>query len=174
MNLKLIFQNRKYRRIFLGLVASFTFLYFFFKNYKSARSILNFPFFSLSEKVGLFLKSLFNVTSLKDPLMLFLVLLFILAISLFFTLAIALYRNSRDLSRGRSFLSTFFIFLSILGLSCASCGIGLLASLLSFLGATYLLNYFPWHGLELGFLGVLFLFISNYFLLKRVEKPFTC
>lgn len=174
MNLNLIFKNQKYREIYIFLVFIFSFIYFLIKNYKSAISVFNFALFSTKEKIGLFLRSLFNIDSLRDPWMLILIIIFILTIALFFTLAIALYRNSRELSEGKSVFSTIAIFISILGLSCASCGIGLLASLLSLFGATYLLNYFPLHGIELGYLGVIFLMISNYFLLKRVKSPFTC
>lgn len=174
MNLNLIFKNRKYRDIYFFLIVFFSIIYFIIKNYSSAISVFNFKLFSLNEKIELFIRSIFNIDSLKDLWMLILIILFVLAIALFFTLAIALYKNSKQLSEGKSILSTIFIFISILGLSCASCGIGLLASLLSLFGATYLLNYFPLHGVEIGYLGVIFLMISNYFLLKRVKSPFTC
>lgn len=174
MNYSLLFKNQRYRNIFFILFVFFSILYFIFKNHKAALSILNFSLFSPLQKTKLFLTSLFNMESFKDPLMLILVLLFVFSISVFFTLAIALYRNSKELSKGKSVWSTIFIFISILGLSCASCGVGLLASILSLFGASYLISYFPLHGLELGFLGIVFLFISNYFLLKRVKSPFTC
>jgi hypothetical protein len=106
--------------------------------------------------------------------MLILVLFFIVSISFFFLLIFILLKNSREFNRKRNLFSTFSIFLSILGLSCASCGLGLLASILSFFGVSSLITYFPLHGLELGYLGVIFLNISNYFLLKKVKKPFVC
>jgi len=174
MNPLFVFKNKKYKKIYFWLVLLFTFSYFLFKNLTTSIYIVNVPLFTLGQKVSLFFSALFDTAELKYIPMLILVLLFILSISFFFLLIFILLKNSKEVSKGKNFFGTFSIFLSILGLSCASCGLGLLASLLSFFGVSSLITYFPLHGLELGYLGVIFLNISNYFLLKKVKKPFVC
>ena len=76
--------------------------------------------------------------------------------------------------KGKSVWGVIGMFISILGLSCATCGIGLLASILSLFGLSGIVVYFPLHGLEIGYLGVIILNITNYILLKRIKNPFIC
>lgn len=174
MRLIKVFKDRQNIKVFLLFVFIFSLLYFVFKNLSSAISITKVPLFTFSEKLNLFFISLFDLSELKILPMFILVLLFIFSISLLCLLLFILFKESKKLNRKKSFLNTFSVFISILGLSCASCGIGLLASILSFFGVSSLITYFPLHGLELGYLGVLFLNISNYFLLRRVKSPHTC
>lgn len=174
MNLSKIFQNKKNSKVFLLLVSIFTLLYFIFKNLWSALNIIRVPLFTIGEKFNLFLISLFDISELRSIVMLILVILFILSISLFFLFLFILFKESKKINHKKSFLNTLSIFISILGLSCASCGLGFLASVLSFFGVSSLITFFPLHGLELGFLGIIFLNISNYFLLKRINKPLIC
>lgn len=172
--LRAVFKEKFYKKVFTIFVLVFSFLYFLFTNFSSSVQAFDISFFSFSEKLKLFLASLFDISQLKSLPMFLLVIFFILSLSLFFTLITALYRKTGEISKGRSFWATLSIFISVLGLSCAACGIGLLASLLSFLGLSWLVAYLPMQGLELGFLGVIALNISNYILLKRLKNPFTC
>ncbi len=174
MDLRNIFKNKKYSVLFIFFIFVFSLLYFIFKNLLTAIDIFKFSFFSLKEKLDLFFISLFDISELKNILMLLLVIIFIISISLFFLFIYILYKNSKNINNKKNIWSTFSIFISILGLSCASCGIGILASILSFFGASSLILYFPLHGLEIGFLGVIFLNISNYFLYRRIKNPFIC
>ncbi len=174
MNLYKVFKNKINIKVFLFFMFIFSLLYFVFKNLGSAINILKVPLFTFQEKLNLFFLSLFDVSELKSISMFILVLLFIFSISLFCLLLFILFKESKKINHKKSFLNTFSIFISILGLSCASCGIGLLASILSFFGVSSLITYFPLHGAELGYLGVIFLNISNYFLLRRLKSPYTC
>ena len=174
MDLKSIFKNKKYNTFFILLIIIFSLLYFIFRNLSTSLSIINFPLFSFKEKLNLFFISLFDISELKNTLMLLLFITFIISISLFFLFIYILYKNSKKINNKKNIWSTFSIFISIVGLSCASCGIGLLASILYCFGASSLILYFPLHGLVRGFLGVLFLNISNYFLYKRIKNPFVC
>ena len=169
-----VFQAKRNRKLFFSIFLLLTFLYFLLENLCKAIRIVQVPLFSLTDKVKLFFISLFDVGNLSTPGMLVLVILFIFTLSLFFLNLSILYRESKNLGRGKNLLGTLGILISVLGLSCASCGIGLLASVLSFFGASYLVTYFPLHGLEFGYFGILCLLISNYFLWKRIKSPYTC
>ena len=173
-SLQNIFQQKFYRKLFIILNIIFLLVYFFFTNFFSAVKIFNAPLFSQSEKWSIFFRSFFDISSLENILMLTLVILFILSLSLFSILLLVLFSDSKKIYKKKSFLGIVGIFISVLGLSCATCGIGLLASLLSLFGLSELVIYFPLHGLEFGFLGLLVLNISNYILLKRIKNPYIC
>lgn len=169
-----IFKNKKNKLLFSLFFIFYIFLYFIFQNLSSALYIIKIPLFTLGQKINLFTISLFDISELRVISIFILVLLFSLSLSLLTVLMYNIYSESKKLGIKRNIFSTIGIIISILGISCASCGLGLLVSIFSFFGATYLISYFPFQGLELGYLGLIFLNISNYFLLKRLKSPFTC
>ena len=60
------------------------------------------------------------------------------------------------------------------GIGCAACGTLIATALLSTVGAGGLLLLLPLHGAEFGFLGVVILVTSIYFLLQKISDPLTC
>lgn len=172
--LKKIFAQKFYRKIFFILNVLFLLLYFLFTNLLVSLQIFRAPFFTESEKVNFFFTSLFDISSLRSLDMAFLVILFILSLSLLFILFYILFNESKKISKKKSVLGMTGVFLSILGFSCISCGIGLLASLLSLFGLSSLALYFPLHGLEFGFLGIITINVTSYLVLKRLKNPFVC
>ncbi|MBP9766092.1 MAG: hypothetical protein KBD12_02615 [Candidatus Pacebacteria bacterium] len=172
--LKKIFSQKFYRKIFFILNIIFLLLYFLFINFVSAFQIFFIPFFNNNEKVNIFLSSLFDISSFQNFTMLVSVILFIFSISLLFILFYVLFNESKKISKKKSIFGMIGIFLSVLGFSCLSCGIGLLASIFSLFGLSSLSLYFPLHGLEFGFLGIVMINITNFFLLKRIKNPFIC
>lgn len=172
--LKKIFAQKFYRKIFFILNVLFLLLYFLFSNLLVSLQIFSAPFFSESEKINFFFSSLFDLSSLKSFNMTVLVILFVLSLSLLFILFYILFNESKKISKKKSLLGMIGVFLSILGFSCLSCGIGLLASILSLLGLSSLSLYFPFHGLEFGFLGIIVINLTSYLVLKRIKNPFVC
>lgn len=172
--LKKIFKQKFYRKLFLILNILFLLLYFLFTNFLVSVQIFSAPFFTENEKLNLFFSSLFDLSSLKSFNMALLVILFTLSLSLLFILFYVLFNESKKISKKKSLLGMAGVFLSILGFSCISCGIGLLASILSLLGLSSLSLYFPLHGLEFGFLGILVINFTSYLILKRIKNPFVC
>ena len=169
-----IFQQKFYRKIFFILNILFLLLYFLFTNLLVSLQIFSVPIFTDSEKISFFFTSIFDLSSFRSFDMLLLVILFILSLSLLFVLFYVLFNESKKISKKKSILGIFGIFLSVLGFSCISCGIGLLASILSLFGLSSLSLYFPLHGLEFGFLGIIVINITNYLVLKRIKNPFIC
>lgn len=172
--LQKIFIQKFYRKIFFILNILFLLLYFFFNNLLVSLQIFSVPFLSEAEKLNLFFSSIFDLSSLKSIDMLFLVVLFIISLSLLFILFYVLYNESKKISKKKSLLGMIGVFFSVLGFSCLSCGIGLLASILSLFGLSSLSLYFPLHGLEFGFIGIIMINITNYLLLKKIKNPFVC
>lgn len=172
--LRKIFQQKFYRKVFILLNIIFVLLYFIFTNFFSAVQIFSVPIFSKAEQWNIFFHSIFDISILQNVLMLILVILFILSLSLFFILFYVLFNETKKINKGKSVWGVIGMFISILGLSCATCGIGLLASILSLFGLSGIVVYFPLHGLEIGYLGVIILNITNYILLKRIKNPFIC
>lgn len=172
--LQKIFIQKFYRKIFFILNILFLLLYFFFNNLLVSLQIFSVPFLSEAEKLDLFFSSIFDLSSLKSIDMLVLVVLFIISLSLLFILFYVLYNESKKISKKKSLLGMIGVFFSVLGFSCLSCGIGLLASILSLFGLSSLSLYFPLHGLEFGFIGIIMINITNYLLLKKIKNPFVC
>src|SRR3990167_10157871 len=62
----------------------------------------------------------------------------------------------------------------VIGMGCAACGSLLLTSILSFLGATWILSFLPLAGGEFGILGVILLSVSIYLIAKKIQNPAAC
>lgn len=172
--LKKIFSQRFYRKVFFILNILFLLLYFLFTNLLVSMQIFSVPILSGVEKLNLFFSSLFDLSSLRSFDMLILVILFIFSLSLLFILFYVLFNESKKISKKKSLLGMIGVFLSVLGFSCVSCGIGMLASILSLFGLSSLSLYFPLHGLEFGFLGIIVINLTSYLILKRIKNPFIC
>ena len=75
MTLITFLKKKQNLKIFIFLLAFFSFLYFLFENLSTSFNTLFLPLFSVSEKINIFLISLFDVSILKNPAMLILVVL---------------------------------------------------------------------------------------------------
>lgn len=174
LTLKKIFSQKFNIKLYFILNILFLFLYFLFTNFLVSIQIFSVSILNQSEKINIFFSSLFDLSSLRSFDMLLLVILFILSLSLLFILFYILFNESKKISKNKSILGMLGVFFSVLGFSCVSCGIGLLASIFSLFGLSSLSLYFPLHGLEFGFLGIITINFTNYLLLKRIKNPFIC
>jgi hypothetical protein len=66
------------------------------------------------------------------------------------------------------------LLVGMLGIGCASCGSVLLTSLLGIGLTTILVGNLPFHGIELTFVSIGLLVISNMMLLSRIKSPVVC
>ena len=172
--MKNLFINKKNRIVFISLNIFFVLIYFIIKNINESLYIIKIPLFSFKEKFFLFFLTLFKLNELNNLFLFFLIFLFILSISFFVLLLINLYKENKKIQNNKKILPLLSIIISIIGMSCFTCGIGLLVSILSFFGVSSLILLFPFNGIEIGFLGLILLNISNYLLLKKLKNPFTC
>lgn len=66
------------------------------------------------------------------------------------------------------------LILALLGVGCVACGAALLSAVLSFLGFSTVLAVLPYHGVEIGYLGLIVLLIATYTLSKKATAPLVC
>ena len=77
--------------------------------------------------------------------------------------------------RGSGVAAGFFGIMSgVVGMGCAACGSLLLTSILSLVGASWLLSYVPLAGGEFGILGMILLSVSIYLIAKNIQNPAVC
>jgi hypothetical protein len=148
--------------------------YFFFANFENSVAVFSFTSFGLVTRLKLFMSSLFDISQLSEIATLTLVI----CVTFIGALVVALMYTYIAM-RGKMILrsglySGVGLVLAILGVGCAACGTVLLATVLSFFGFGGLLTYFPYHGIEVGYAGVVMLSYVVYTLIIRLANPYTC
>ena len=148
--------------------------YFILINLKTALEVFQFNTLTTIDKYFLFLQVLFDTEALHSPAPFILISITIVLSSLvagqYF-----LYLKTRGkvLARDGAYGSIGFVLVT-LGVGCLACGTLLVSTLLGFFGYSSLLLYFPYHGIEIGFIGILFLTFLSYSLARRLASPLTC
>jgi hypothetical protein len=66
------------------------------------------------------------------------------------------------------------LFFAFLGIGCAACGTVFVSVILGFFGMSSILHVLPYHGEEVGYLGLLILMIVTYTLSHKVAQPNVC
>ena len=62
----------------------------------------------------------------------------------------------------------------VLGIGCAACGTFVLTSVLTLFGASGIIAYLPFGGVEFGFIGIGLLLYSTYSLIRKINSPLVC
>ncbi len=148
--------------------------YLFLENGKDALSVFSFESFSFLTKIKLFSSTLFDLNSFFQPAMYVLV-----SLSSLFTAFVASFLYIYFKTRGqvlikRKVYSGFGLFFAVIGVGCAACGAVFLQVILSVFGFGGILKYFPYDGVEVGYLGLLILIINAFSLAKKVNEPLVC
>lgn len=136
--------------------------------------MFSFSSLSLLTRIKLFFIAFFDIAELMTPSILFLVVGVTILSALVITMFSILMRIRKEALVLSGFYSGFALALAVLGVGCAACGAVLLGTIFSFFGVGGLLTYFPYHGVEVGYLGLFFLVIISYTLAKRLANPYTC
>ena len=71
-------------------------------------------------------------------------------------------------------MSVSGIFISILGVGCATCGSVILTSVIGISSTTAIITYLPLMGQEFGNIGISILLFAIYSLVKKIEQPYGC
>lgn len=104
----------------------------------------------------------------------------LLLISVLFGTNIALliyYIRRQQIAMGNTslhFASVGGLISGLFGIGCAACGSVILTALLGTFGASGFIVFLPFHGAEFGLIGVIFLLVSIYYLIKRINDPLIC
>jgi len=83
-------------------------------------------------------------------------------------------RQKKVLNKGSVAATSTGIFLGMFGVGCVSCGALVLAPILSSLGLLGFLEILPFAGKEFVIIGLFFIGISTWYLLKQLQKPLVC
>ena len=172
--LKTLFKKKDSKIIF-SISTLLIFLgYFFLENWQPASQVFSLDMLPVTKRVSLFLSTLFNTNIFIELNILFLVV----AVAIFSGLVISLlytYVKIREKILLRQGLySGFGMIFAIFGLGCAACGTVLLQTIFSLFGFGELLAIFPYHGIEVGYLGLTLLIINAYTLSYRLGTPLVC
>ena len=83
-------------------------------------------------------------------------------------------RQSTLLSKRTAFASFSGMFLGLFGVGCLSCGVLILAPLITFVGLGAYLGDFTQYALMISYIGVFLVIISILYLLKKISDPLVC
>ncbi|MDO8739986.1 MAG: hypothetical protein Q7J54_00235 [Candidatus Woesearchaeota archaeon] len=173
--LKKVFQKPTYA--LLALATSFIVFVFavWLPNIRLIISIMSHSGISLSQKINLPISLLGSITTnftlLSASYTIAIAVLFGINISM-----IVYYLRQRITeTKQNGITSGFFGAISgILGIGCASCGSIIITSILSLLGASWVLSFLPLRGGEFGIIGITLLSISVYMVSKQIQNPAVC
>lgn len=83
-------------------------------------------------------------------------------------------RQRKILSKRSFFASISGMFLGLFGIGCLSCGVLIMAPLLTFIGLGSYLGNFSQHALLISYIGITFVVVSIIYLLKKLSEPLVC
>jgi len=170
-----VFARPSYLALAVAISALTFALLLWAPNYRLIASVFTAPNVALSLKVRLLLSLLGAVATSFDALALFnavtIPLLFGVDIAL---IAFFLRQRIAQSPRGELAASVGGAASGLIAAGCAACGPFLLVTVLSLFGATGALALLPWHGGELGLLGVALLLLSIYLIARRIVASMFC
>lgn len=147
---------------------------FSFQNGKEALVMFSLDSFSFVKRFFLFLGVFFDFKSTftVGSAMLALVGSFLGGINIALAYLYIKIRGERIFKSG--LYSGLGLILAFLGVGCAACGTAFLSVILSFLGFSTMLEILPYKGQEIGYVGIVLLFVATYTLAKKVTAPLVC
>jgi hypothetical protein len=161
------------RMVFYGMAVVFVLAVFAVQNGSSATDVFSFgtlPFFT---KVKLFAQVFFDLSSFT----VFSLVLGVLGslVGALNTALLYVYMKSRgDVVVSSGLYSGVGLLFAVLGIGCAACGTVLVGSVLGYLGLSSVFGVLPYHGEEIGALGIFVLVLVTYSLAKKVSTPNVC
>ncbi len=158
------------------LVSSFVFLFLLLvsQNGQAAFQVFNFVAIDFLDKVILFLKTIFDIGNAFTTSTLLLATLGSLLAGINLALTYVYMKTRGEMLFKSGLYTGAGLVLAIFGVGCAACGTALLSVVLSFFGFSTMLSVFPYQGQEIGYIGLIFLFIATYFLSKKISTPNVC
>lgn len=173
--LQKVFRRPQY--VLLAFVTSVTVFVFavWFPNLPLIVRIMGHSDIPLSQKLDLPISLLgsiiTNFTLLSASYTIAIAILFGINLSM---LVYFLRRRVAEVKQGGIATGIFGIASGVVGIGCAACGSFLLTSILSLVGASWILSFLPLRGAEFGILGVILLSISLYMTAKKIQNPAIC
>jgi len=172
--LRLIATRKDSRLVIIFSTLSFLLVLLLVQNGKGAFEMLGLDSFSVAKRAALFVMIFFDFTSTFTSVTLILTILGSLIGGINISLAYTYIKIRGEMILKSGLYSGFGLVLAFLGIGCAACGTAVLSVLLGFFGFSAMLNVLPYQGLEIGYIGLIFLCIATYLLAKKVTAPNVC
>lgn len=172
--LRLVMSRRDGVAVIVGSSLLFLFLLVLSQNGPAAFQVLGFEVIPLTQRISLFLATIFDVSSAFTTSTLILATLGSLLAGINLSLAYVYMKTRGEMLVKSGLYSGMGLLLALFGVGCAACGTALLSLILGFFGFSAMLNVLPYQGQEIGYIGLMFLLIATYFLAKKVSAPNVC
>lgn len=173
-SLTLIVRRKDSRLIIIIATIVFMLLLLIVHNGGAAYSVLGFEAISFSKRLALATSTLIDVKNTMTAGALILAVLgsFLGGINL--SLAYTYMRLRGEVILHSGLYSGIGLLFAFFGVGCAACGTALLSVILGFFGFSAMLQVLPYQGLEIGYVGLIFLCIATYTLAHKVAVPNVC
>lgn len=173
-SLLLVVKRKDSRLIIIIFTISFLFLLLLVKNGGAVKEIMGFEILSPLKRLTLGISTFFDITDTFTVGSIILAVLGSLLGGINISLAYTYMRLRGEVLIRSGLYSGIGLVVAFLGLGCAACGTALLSVILAFFGLSTMLNLLPYQGLEIGYIGLIFLCIATYTLAHKVVSPNTC
>ena len=143
--------------------------------YKILWTSYHIPGISFTRKFNIFNEYVFYFFTSIGAHEQFLTIIFSLLGGLNIVLFIIFFRRQRRLIPKRNFIATLMgIILGSFGVGCLSCGVLLIAPLISFLGLGVYLSDIAVHAVAISYIGIFCIIFSSVYMLKKMSNPQLC
>jgi hypothetical protein len=173
-SLSLIVGRRDSRLVIIASTLLFIFLLLVAQNGKSTLDIYGFHELALGTRLQLAGSTFFDISSSFTSSTLLLAGLGSLLGAINLSMAYTYVRLRGEVILHSGLYSGIGLVAAFLGIGCVACGTAFLSVMLSFFGFSAMLNYLPYKGEEIGYLGLLILCMATYSLSKKVMTPNVC
>jgi hypothetical protein len=145
-----------------------------FQNGAASRDVLAFTSLASSTRFALFISTFFDVKSSFSTSSSILAILGLILGALNITFAYTYMKLRGEVITKSGLYSGLGLFFAFLGIGCAACGTAFVSLLFGLLGLSGVLNLLPFHGEELGYLGLIIIAVATYVLAHKVGEPNVC
>lgn len=170
----LIIKRKDSRLVIIIATFIFLFLLLLSQNGGATKDVLSFDSISFSKRLSLSLSTFFDIKNTFTVNALILAFLGSLLGAINLSLAYTYVRVRGEAILHSHFYNGIGLLFAFLGVGCAACGTALLSVILSFFGFSAVLNFLPYHGQEVGYIGIIVLCIATYSLAQKVMSPNVC
>lgn len=173
-SLSLIMGRRDSRWVIILSTFLFIFLLLLVQNGKSALDVYGFHELAFATRLKLASSTFFDISSSFTSSTLLLAGLGSLLGAINLSMAYTYVRLRGEVILHSGLYSGIGLVAAFLGIGCVACGTAFLSVILSFFGFSAMLNYLPYKGEEIGYIGLLILCLATYSLSKKVMAPNVC
>lgn len=170
----IILSRKDSRNVIIATTLLFLFVLLLFVNGQSAYETVSFDVLPWHERANLFLSTLVDMRSGFDGNSLTLAILGSLLGGINMSLAYTYMRLRGEIILRSGLYSGAGLVLAFIGIGCVACGTAFLSVILSLLGFSAMVHGLPYHGIEIGYVGLIILSLATYYLAKRVSSHSMC